>query len=190
MRALSQADPLRICSRYCLLNRQIEKNSKMFRPKFCPVCGEGLRPLEGETLGEFKILKVLGAGGFGVVYRAETTEGKVDAAIKVLKPPDCYHQDKVYSLLGEVELMAADLKATECEQIVGVKTVRREPFPHIIMDYANSGSLHGLLKEQRESAEKEQASSWIKPPLARKLILDIALALEHAHAREVVHRDL
>ncbi|MCB1282223.1 MAG: hypothetical protein KDB18_11950, partial [Salinibacterium sp.] len=44
-------------------------------------------PALGERIGRFRLLRVLGSGGFGVVYEAEQTEPiRRRVALKVIKP--------------------------------------------------------------------------------------------------------
>src|SRR5271165_1279101 len=40
----------------------------------------------GQTLGHFRLIEEIGAGGFGIVYRARDTRLERDVAIKVLNP--------------------------------------------------------------------------------------------------------
>jgi len=45
---------------------------------------KSFRPMIGQTLGHYRILERVGAGGMGVVYRARNEELERDVAVKVL----------------------------------------------------------------------------------------------------------
>jgi serine/threonine protein kinase len=62
--------------------------------------------LAGERLGTYEVLKPIGAGGMGEVYRARDTKLKRDVAIKIL--PDEFSRDpnRVSHFQREAEVSA------------------------------------------------------------------------------------
>ena len=61
----------------------------------------------GQTLGHYKILDKLGAGGMGDVYRAEDTTLKRQVALKVLPPDLAASQERLDRFQREAESLAA-----------------------------------------------------------------------------------
>src|SRR5688572_17614749 len=56
------------------------------------IAGEGARSLTGQTIGPYKILEKIGAGGMGEVYLALHTRTNRQVALKVL--PGSHSKDK------------------------------------------------------------------------------------------------
>ena len=61
----------------------------------------------GQTLGHYKILEKLGAGGMGEVYRAEDSTLKRKVALKVLPPDLAASQERLERFQREAETLAA-----------------------------------------------------------------------------------
>ena len=182
-------DPLKKCPRGCLFEA---------KHNYCPWHGEPLRSLVGETIGENFVIErvVSAAGGFGVVYFASNADIEMPAAVKVLRPNACYDENAVRDFLEEAE-RAYNLLG-DCPNTTRVNRVGKRPFPFICMNYIRGGSLYNRLETVR--AEVKTADT---PAAARRLrvehlpwqdcfnmLLGVARALEYAHDKEMVHRDL
>jgi eukaryotic-like serine/threonine-protein kinase len=130
----------------------------------------------GTKLGPYEIQAALGAGGMGEVYRARDTRLGRDVAIKVL--PSHLSSDP-------------DLKARFERE---AKAISALSHPHICHLY-DIGSQDGTDFLVMELLEGETLADRLpKGPLPLKLALQyglqIAEALEKAHAHGIVHRDL
>jgi serine/threonine protein kinase/Tol biopolymer transport system component len=130
----------------------------------------------GTKLGPYEIQSPLGAGGMGEVYRARDTRLGRDVAIKVLP-----------SHLGS----DPDLKARFERE---AKAISALSHPHICHLY-DIGSQDGTDYLVMELLEGETLADRLKKgPLPLKQALqfgiEIAEALEKAHANGIVHRDL
>jgi len=73
----------------------------------------------GTTLGSYRVLEKLGAGGMGEVYRARDTELKRDVALKVLPAAVAADSDRLARFQREAELLAA-LNHPHIAQVYGV----------------------------------------------------------------------
>jgi Tol biopolymer transport system component len=130
----------------------------------------------GTKLGPYEIQAALGAGGMGEVYRARDARLGRDVAIKVL--PSHLSSDP-------------DLKARFERE---AKAISALSHPHICHLY-DIGSQDGTDFLVMELLEGETLADRLpKGPLPLKLALqyglEIAEALEKAHAHGIVHRDL
>ena len=130
----------------------------------------------GTKLGPYEIQSPLGAGGMGEVYRARDTRLGRDVAIKVL--PSHLSSDP-------------DLKARFERE---AKAISALSHPHICHLY-DIGSQDGIDYLVMELLEGESLADRLqKGPLPLKQALqygvEIAQALETAHANGIVHRDL
>jgi serine/threonine protein kinase len=130
----------------------------------------------GTKLGPYEIVAPLGAGGMGEVYRAKDTRLGRDVAIKVL--PSNVSSDEAKRQRFERE----------------ARTISSLNHPNIcaLYDVGNQDGVEYLVLEYVEGETLEKRLE--KGPLPTKTLLrhaiEIAQALENAHRRGVVHRDL
>ncbi|HVA17688.1 MAG TPA: protein kinase [Candidatus Dormibacteraeota bacterium] len=130
----------------------------------------------GQTLGHYRILEKMGAGGMGDVYRARDEQLDRDVAIKVL-PPGLLKDEKARRRFRNEALLLAKLNHPNVATIHEFDTDDGADF--LVMECVTGTSLAEKLKG-RALPEKE----------VLVLGMQIAQALEEAHERGIVHRDL
>ena len=121
----------------------------------------------------YGIQRVIGQGGMATVYLAVQQSLARDVALKVLLPQLAQDPVATERFLREARF-AAQLHHPHVVAIhdVGI----HEGVPYISMGYEPGGTLAGAGK--------------LEPEAALRVLRDIASALEYAHARGVVHRDV
>ena len=130
----------------------------------------------GQTLGHYKILDKLGAGGMGEVYRAEDTTLGREVAIKVLPAEFTKNPERLARFEREAKLLAA-LNHPHIAQIHALEEVDGQKL--LVMELVNGRTLADYT-----------SSGPILLEDALPIALQIAQALEAAHERGIVHRDL
>ncbi|MCI0356614.1 MAG: protein kinase [Acidobacteria bacterium] len=130
----------------------------------------------GQTLGHYRVLEQIGAGGMGVVYRAHDERLDRDVALKVL-PADVFQ--------GE---------AARARLLREARTASKLNHPHICTVH-EVGEADGQTYIAMELVEGQPLSvKLLSGPLPAtevvRLGLQLAEGLAHAHERGVVHRDL
>jgi serine/threonine-protein kinase len=129
--------------------------------------------LKGQTVGKYKILSPLGAGGFGSVFLAEDTWIHKKVAIKV---PHKQNVDFT-EMLKEPRLLAS----MNHPNIVTVLTAEKQDNVFfIVMEYVNGQTLEQII--QREGA--------LDLSRALDFACQMCNAVDHAHRVGVLHRDL
>lgn len=137
---------------------------------------QGQKPgLEGQTLGQYEIIRKLGEGGMATVYLARQPSIGRMVAIKVL-PPHFMHDDTFMQRFEHEVRIAADLQHPRVLPIYDYGEL--EGRPYIVMAYLGGGSLADRIREGAIPLEDTV-----------KIVNQIAEGLDHAHARGVVHRD-
>jgi WD40 repeat protein/tRNA A-37 threonylcarbamoyl transferase component Bud32 len=135
-----------------------------------------MQNLVGQTLGNYQITAFLGQGGMSNVYRARQTAIGREVAIKVLKeryPPDSPLRER---FTREVQIVAT-LEHLHILPIYDYGVV--DDYPYLVMRLLDGGSLNARIQKQPLSA-----------PEVERLTLQIAAALDYAHAKGVIHRDM
>lgn len=146
--------------------------------------------MEGALLGQYRLTKQLGAGSYGIVYRAEHVRlsGRV-AAVKLLHPLLTDIEKERTRFLQEADIMAS---LSDHSHIVRIDDIGEtaEGVPYFVMEYLPESVRNHLgnivdgtanLLEDPKTIPVEKAVEWTK---------QICDALEYAHDKNVIHRDL
>src|SRR5438067_9769047 len=129
----------------------------------------------GQQLGNYRLLRLLGKGGFAEVYLGEHLRLKTSAAIKVLHTS--LEDDDVEGFLREAQTVAR-LKHPHIVRVFDFDVENHTPF--LVMDYLPNGNVrHSYPKSTRLSLET--VISYVK---------QVASALQYAHDAKLIHRDI
>jgi serine/threonine-protein kinase len=149
----------------------------------CPQDGTPLAPrgddlILGQTLGAYRVARLLGVGGMGRVYKGVHPQIGSRVAIKVLSYECAQRSDLVERFFSE----ARAVNLIRHESIVNVLDLSTLPDgrPFIIMEYLDGAPLAAIV---------EKAGPLPLGSLAR-LVAEVLDALGAAHAKGIVHRDL
>jgi serine/threonine protein kinase/tetratricopeptide (TPR) repeat protein len=130
----------------------------------------------GLTLGHYRILEKVGAGGMGVVYRARDEQLERDVALKVL-PSGTLDNEASRRNFRKEALALAKLNHPNIETVYEFAT--QDGMDFLVMEFVPGKTLADKLLNGA-LPEKEVVA----------LGMQIAAALGEAHERGIVHRDL
>lgn len=139
-------------------------------------------PAAGGTCGGYRLERVLGRGGNGVVYLATKPGETGGFALKMLASARLAGPDE----LRRFHLEAEASMALDHPNIVSVLEVGEEDgVPFFVMEHAQGGSLADRLLRE-DDAESIRATLRERV----ELLLTVSRAVQFAHERGVLHRDL
>jgi TolB-like protein/predicted Ser/Thr protein kinase len=126
--------------------------------------------------GKYRVLHEIGAGGMGVVYKAEDLRLKRAVALKFL-PPDLVDAPELKErFLVEAQAAAALSHPNIC---VVYEVGESEDRPYIAMEYVEGETLRDRIKRGPLPVDE-----------ALELALQIAAGLGEAHSKGILHRDV
>ncbi|MCB9639254.1 MAG: serine/threonine protein kinase [Myxococcales bacterium] len=155
--------------------------------KFCPKCGRGLQaqapgaedPLIGEVIAQrYRILRLIGRGGMGVVYKVEhIVMGKI-MAMKLLHAHVNSRQNAVKRFRQEIKIVSRlshvnTISVFDCG-------VTGDGSLFIVMEYLRGTDLERLL-------EHHQYIGCIR---AARIARQVCASLAEAHEIGIIHRDI
>ncbi len=128
----------------------------------------------GQIISHYKILEKLGDGGMGVVYKAEDTRLKRIVALKFLPRGLELHEPERARLLQEAQA-AATLNHPNICTVHDIAEYEGQQF--IVMEYVEGKTLRQIIPVQK----MQDAITYA---------VQIGEALQEAHSKGVVHRDV
>ncbi|MDQ4123191.1 MAG: protein kinase [Acidobacteriota bacterium] len=132
--------------------------------------------LTGQTIGSYKILSKLGNGGMGEVYLAEDTRLNRKVALKFLSKALVGDKWAKRQLVKEAQAVAMLDHPNICP-VYGIEEIGEYNF--IVMQYIEGETLADLVRNRRLTSEQ-----------IHSLASQIVSAIEAAHARGIIHRDI
>ncbi len=125
----------------------------------------------------YEIIEQAGRGGMAEVYKARDFESGEIVAIKALKPE--FNDDDEFVKRFDLEARAAaSLSHPNIVNVYGVGEDRN--IRYIVQEYIEGRSL-------KEELQDKGKLDW---RIAVPVVIQIALALEHAHSQSIIHRDI
>ncbi|WP_177428704.1 serine/threonine protein kinase [Candidatus Venteria ishoeyi] len=150
---------------------------------------------KGYQLEDYRIIKVLGSGGFGITYLAEDMTLKVEIALKEYFPREFAMRESSYSLqphseqeakifhwglerfLNEAQMLA---KFKHPNIVRVLRFFKANNTAYIVMEYQPGQTLHELLRDGETATTDELF----------KIFLPLLDGLEAIHREKVYHRDI
>ncbi len=129
----------------------------------------------GTRVGPYEVLSAIGAGGMGQVFRARDTSLHREVALKIL-PPDLAGDAEYRARFSREARVLATLNHPHIAQVYGLEDSAAGPV--IVMELVPGATLRDRIRTGVPRAE------------ALRLAHQIAAALDAAHEKGVIHRDL
>jgi serine/threonine-protein kinase len=153
--------------------------ARLFPGRGRPLVEEGVGVRAGEVLaGKYRVERVLGAGGMGVVVAAHHIQLDEKVALKFLLPQALENPEAVARFDREARA-AVKIKSEHVARIIDVGRLETGA-PYMVMEYLEGGDLAAWVR-QRGPMPVEQVVEFV---------LQACEAIAEAHALGIVHRDL
>ena len=128
---------------------------------------------------DYRILKHIGTGSFGKVYKVEDNRGNV-YAMKKIATPGISTKEKLF-IINEISL----LKLHKSKYIIKYyDSFYENNYIYIISEYAERGDFSSYLRKLR-LRNKKLSDKWIC-----RFFLQVCIGINYLHKNKVIHRDI
>lgn len=147
----------------------------------------------GRWIGDYRLVRVIGQGGMGIVYEAYQQSLHRRVALKVLPAANAYDSEAVKRFHREARAAAA-LHHTNIVPVYEIG--ESQDCQYFAMQLISGRSLAQLYRElcqgddRPEDAEEALLAADLRARSIAHMGHQAASALAHAHARGVIHRDI
>ena len=128
-------------------------------------------------IGKYRLIARVGQGGMGTVYKARQESLDKIVALKVLAPGLARQKDFVDRFIREAQ---ASGKLNHPNVVLGIDAGEADGYYYFAMEFVDGENLKDVLEREGKLAERR----------ALEITAAVAAALEHAHAQNIVHRDI
>ncbi len=125
----------------------------------------------------YRIIRKLGAGAMATVFLAQQESLDRPVAIKVLPKKFSENEDFLQRFYKEGRAAA---KLNDANIVQAYDVGQSGEYHYFVMEYVEGTTVHDLVVERKRLSEKE----------AMPIIRQVAKALQHAHQRGFIHRDI
>ncbi|MBA4187703.1 MAG: hypothetical protein C0467_06750 [Planctomycetaceae bacterium] len=141
-----------------------------------PFLAPAERPDELGRLGDYRVLRLVGTGGMGMVFEAEEITLARRVALKVLLPELAKDQENRERFLREARAAAA----VESDHVVTIYYVASSDLPYLAMQFLEGETLQSRIDRQPALTLRD----------ALEIARQTAKGLAAAHEKGLVHRDI
>jgi len=138
-------------------------------------------PLQGQALGNYRILDRLGRGGMAQVYRAYHPQLDRYVAVKVLRS-DLVDDESFLSRFQREARAIAALRHPHIVQVYDFDV--QDDVTYMVMELLDDDTLTTRLHDHRARGER------MPPGEVVRILLDVLDGLSYAHGEGMVHRDI
>jgi eukaryotic-like serine/threonine-protein kinase len=161
----------------CLLGEGLESDTQSSSEDFERVLGEAEVPDKNWRMGNYEILEEIARGGMGVIYKARQRHSRRIVALKRVLSYQVGSRDALMRFQREAQA-AANLDHPNILPIYEVGE-SEDGLPFFSMKYVTGGSLQQVGSSVRSD-----------PRRCVRLMEKITRAVEYAHGRGILHRDI
>ena len=131
-----------------------------------------------KRIGDYELISKLGEGGMGAVYKARQMSMDRVVAVKILSPANAKKPDCRNRFESEARAVA---KLNHPNIVTGIDAGHADGYYYFAMEFVDGDTLGQHLNRMGGKLEERTALKFIR---------QIALALQHAHANNLLHRDV
>ena len=129
-------------------------------------------------LNEYNVIRLLGRGSFGNVYKVKNSTNPECFAIKKIKITTNVSDNK--NILNELKI----LKYTDCPYVLKLYEIFLVRYDIcFVTHYANKGDLYQMIKKRYRKLYFEEDLIW-------NYFIQISLGIKYLHDNNIIHRDL
>ena len=132
----------------------------------------------GRRIGNYLLVREVGEGGMGVVYQGIRADGEFHQAVAIKIIRKGIRSESVSRRFRQERHILARLDHPNIARMFDAGTTP-EGLPYLVMDYIDGRPVTAFCEER-----------GLDTPAKLKLFIEICEGVQHAHERQVVHRDL
>ncbi|MEM1007869.1 MAG: serine/threonine-protein kinase [Myxococcota bacterium] len=172
--------------KHCIEPRCPARDLEQSHARFCSKCGRALQiqsqaedPLVGEVISQrYRVLRVLGRGGMGIVYKVEHLAMGKTMAMKLLHAHVHSRQSAVRRFRQEIKIVSRlshmnTISVFDCG-------VTQDGHLFVVMEYLRGSDLEVVLREQ----------TFLEKRRAVYIAQQVCASLAEAHHMQIIHRDI